>query len=664
MAFNWTIKTKFLLLIVGLVVFTSLTIVAVVSYHLNSVLRTEKYEQLQQNLSFIRLSVQSDIKQLSNDAKILASSRLVKGLIKSQEGSSTDLLFLIQQEEWLESLRVLFNQVLQANRQYFKVRYIRLSTDEEGLAAHEVIVTWRKNNSIQVLPNSELQNKIHRDYIQQALTLKPDQILLSQLSLNREFGKISQPHIATLRAVAPVFDGNELNGFIVISMNLTQLFYQASEVIDNQHKLYALREDGQYYFHGDPSRSFSFENPESFQYTIQTDYLYSQAILDGSEHSSGLVYQSNTDTEFAMAKQHLHFDTLNPERQLILALVQPYEKITAITSDINQQLIYTAMVIALVTIFLGLATMRTLNRPVKELLRSIKSFGFSQEIISLPVERRDEIGALARQFQEMSRRIKEQTELLNQEILVRRFTEKQLKQQEVELKRSNGELEKFAYVASHDLQEPLRKVQAFGDRLVERSAEQLDERSQDYLKRMQQAASRMSQLINDLLSFSRIATRGRPFKPCQLDDVVSGVLSDLEVAISESGTEVSVQPLGIINGDEMQLRQLLQNLIGNALKFRKPEGQHKVSIWSKLSQDAAFLELHIRDNGIGLDEQYADRIFEVFQRLHARNEYEGTGIGLAICRKIVERHGGSIMVSSALGEGAEFIIKLPNQPHK
>ena len=229
------------------------------------------------------------------------------------------------------------------------------------------------------------------------------------------------------------------------------------------------------------------------------------------------------------------------------------------------------------------------------------------------------------------------------------------------LRASNGELEQFASVASHDLQEPLRKIEAFGDRLKTRSAS-LDDTGRDYLARVLDSASRMRTLINDLLSFSRVTTRAQPFAMVDLGRIATDVVSDLEGRIQQVNGRVDVRSLPSIEADPTQMRQLLQNLIGNALKFSRPEETPVVEVDGKVSSEGGReprLVLTVKDNGIGFEEVYLDRIFEVFQRLHGRNEYEGTGIGLAICRKIAERHGGSITARSAPGEGATFVVTLP-----
>ncbi len=237
-----------------------------------------------------------------------------------------------------------------------------------------------------------------------------------------------------------------------------------------------------------------------------------------------------------------------------------------------------------------------------------------------------------------------------------------LRQLNTELQRSNQELQDFAYVASHDLQEPLRKIQAFGNLLEDEYGPVLGE-GKTYLDRMRNAASRMQILINDLLTFSRVTTKALPFSPVDLDVIVREVVIDLETLVQTTGGTVTIGELPIIEADPLQTRQMLQNLIGNALKFHRPDVPPVISVSAQVQVDEQTGEeqclIAIQDNGIGFDEKYLDRIFTVFQRLHGRGEYEGTGIGLAVVRKIVTRHGGTITARSSVGEGATFLVTLP-----
>jgi light-regulated signal transduction histidine kinase (bacteriophytochrome) len=224
-------------------------------------------------------------------------------------------------------------------------------------------------------------------------------------------------------------------------------------------------------------------------------------------------------------------------------------------------------------------------------------------------------------------------------------------------------------VASHDLQEPLRKIQAFGDRLVKKFRDHVGPDGEEYLDRMKSSATRMRTLIDDLLMFSRVTTKAQPFAPVDLNPLVADVLSDLEVRIAQTGGRVDVGDLPTIEADPSQMRQLFQNLIGNALKFHKPGVPPEVTVraasWAELFRGGEFPpsgmghRITVSDNGIGFDPAYAERVFEMFQRLHARTEYEGTGIGLAICRKIVQRHRGEIAAYGRAPEGATFVIDLP-----
>jgi PAS domain S-box-containing protein len=264
----------------------------------------------------------------------------------------------------------------------------------------------------------------------------------------------------------------------------------------------------------------------------------------------------------------------------------------------------------------------------------------------------------------------------SRDISERKEAEERLKTYAAKLESSNRELQDFAYVASHDLQEPLRKIQAFGDRLKIKCSALLDEQNRDYLDRMQHAARRMQTLITDLLAFSRVTTKAQPFARVDLDKVTREVVTDLEVAIERTKGRVEVDELPTIEADPLQMRQLIQNLVGNALKFHQPNQPPLVKISSQIlngehrhNNGAAHrglcCQLTVEDNGIGFDEKYLDRIFIIFQRLHGRNEFEGTGVGLAICRKIVDRHGGEITATSKPGQGARFVVTLPvNQQQK
>jgi signal transduction histidine kinase len=243
-----------------------------------------------------------------------------------------------------------------------------------------------------------------------------------------------------------------------------------------------------------------------------------------------------------------------------------------------------------------------------------------------------------------------------------------------QLARSNRELGDFATMASHDLQEPLRKVRAFADLLVEQYGPALDAEARDYLERMQNAARRMQALIHDLLALSRIDHKAQPFAPVDLAVVAREVVADLELRIAQTGGHLELGDLPTIEAEPLQMRQLLQNLIGNALKFHRPNVPPVVKLHSRMvasqrlsrgagAHSEVYYEISVEDNGIGFDEKYLDRIFGVFQRLHGRGAYEGTGIGLAVCRKIAERHGGSITATSTLGQGASFLVTLPaHQP--
>jgi light-regulated signal transduction histidine kinase (bacteriophytochrome) len=221
----------------------------------------------------------------------------------------------------------------------------------------------------------------------------------------------------------------------------------------------------------------------------------------------------------------------------------------------------------------------------------------------------------------------------------------------------NAELQEFAFIAAHDLQEPLRKIQTFCDIAMKRCAPVLDSSSRGYLDRVVSSAGRMRQLLNDLLEFSRVAARPGPLKKIDLGTIVREAADVFEASVKETGCQIEIENIPAIEADETQMLRLFQNLIGNALKFRGA-GTPRIKVYGKLHRQG-ICELFVEDNGIGFDPKFAGLIFKPFQRLHGRSVYDGTGMGLAICRKIVERHGGNIRAESEPGKGSTFIIRLP-----
>ncbi len=321
------------------------------------------------------------------------------------------------------------------------------------------------------------------------------------------------------------------------------------------------------------------------------------------------------------------------------------------------------VLIALVVIFfstaavLGILVRDIVSRPLSALALACPRIteGNFDETIG-PPRRPKDIRDMAIDVENMRRRIVDELE-------VSRSAREQLDEQTIELRRSNAELEQFAYVASHDLQEPLRKVASFCQLLEKRYGDQLDERGTEYIAFAVDGAKRMQVLINDLLTFSRVGRLGTSEAEVDLDAPLAGALSNLATAVEESGAEIvrPSEPLPRIVGDPTLLTMLWQNLIGNAVKFRREDGAPRIVIECEPGtgdREGEWL-FRVSDNGIGIPEEFADKVFVIFQRLHGRDAYHGTGVGLALCKKIVEHHGGTIRIDTSYTDGTRFEFTLP-----
>ncbi|MGD0283886.1 MAG: ATP-binding protein, partial [Dissulfurispiraceae bacterium] len=246
--------------------------------------------------------------------------------------------------------------------------------------------------------------------------------------------------------------------------------------------------------------------------------------------------------------------------------------------------------------------------------------------------------------------------MYGRDVSLKKQMEEKLRTYSLELERSNKELELFASIAAHDLQEPLRGVSGFAGLLKKRYMGKLDQDGDEFISYIVDGAERMQQLIRDLLAYSRVTTSGKAFTPVDCNNAVRAALDNLRISIDESGSVITFKPLPVVNADKGQIIRLFQNLIGNAIKYR---GDSKPAIAVSAEKQGDEWVFSVADNGIGIDAQYYARIFQIFQRLHKRDEYPGTGIGLSVCKRIIERHGGRIWVESTPGKGSVFYFTIP-----
>jgi light-regulated signal transduction histidine kinase (bacteriophytochrome) len=339
----------------------------------------------------------------------------------------------------------------------------------------------------------------------------------------------------------------------------------------------------------------------------------------------------------------------------------------------NRTLLVVVIVLVLLVVLMGLfmwrALQRGVTRPLARLADSVRAASTGSHDHEIQVEGTGEVAALAADVEHMRRELVQQVAEVRASHAETERTHAQLAEQARELARSNHELERsnrdleqFAYVASHDLQEPLRKVASFTQLLQKRYGDQLDERADQYIAFAVDGARRMQRLIQDLLSFSRVGRSGGEVEDVDLERVLDQVRHDQEGRVVEAGAEITHGPLPVVRGERALLTMLLANVVGNAVKFRDPARPPRVHLSARrLPAPDAGWELTCTDNGIGIDPQYAERVFVIFQRLHPKDVYTGTGIGLALVKRVVEHHGGRVWLEPAPGGGTSVRWTLPDE---
>jgi len=403
---------------------------------------------------------------------------------------------------------------------------------------------------------------------------------------------------------------------------------------------------------------------------------YSDHLIKTEEEAMAAVERKNYDE----ARRLAFGEYYDEQKSLIMGNIKKFQdtvnaRAQALTEHFHDEMSFFMMLTNLLLLISGALVLflvysigiRRLLNPLKYLTHIMQEL--VKDNLEIPIQvsgRRDEMSEMGQALQvfkenAIKKNIAEQ-ERHNAEMELEKHLddlERLVGERTAALETSNQNLSEFAFIASHDLQEPLRKVMLFGDRLEELNRG-LDEKSRDYISRMQGATVRMQDLIDDLLVFAKLTTEYSPFVKIDCNKIIEGTLSDLEASIDESRGTINVDKLPDIEADPFQMHQLFQNLISNALKYRKEDVDPVINI-SVQSDGNGNVVIKIEDNGIGFDEKYKDKIFQLFQRLHGKNAYGGTGMGLAICKKIVEHHNGSMTVNSTPGVGTVFHVSLPKK---
>lgn len=577
----------------------------------------------------------SFMKELRASVNTLSGVPPVQGLIRSKK-TGFDEVDKSTYQQWIQRMQRIFTAYHQVNESIIQIRYI----DENG---KEMVRLDKKDGQIVSTPDEQLQDKSDRPYFFETKKLKKGETYVSEIDLKQEHGKYTLPYQLVIRLAVPVFDEEDgtFHGIIVINAVPNSVFLVAEHI--PYGKMFIINEKGRYIY--DSSLELS-QRAETFTaksyFERQPEIQKSLTLFDERIH-----YDSH-DKEFRQWKK-IYYDPLNKDRFLVLILsFDEKEVLLPIHTVRNSSLVIVGIFIILMGFLIYMAC-HSLTEPIVRLERLTDKLAEGDLDIKIDQDIKalnDEIGAFANSFQRMADNLAE----ANKSVVAHT---KSLELKTEELARSNKDLEQFAYVASHDLQEPVRKIVSFSQLFAKKYQGQVDEQGNQYLNYIISGAKRMQTLISDLLKYSRVKGDW-DLADVSLEEVLKEVLNNLEALLTESKAVIQAEPLPTVKANRTYMVQLFQNLIGNAMKYRGDENpQIKISV----EKDKGSWLFSVRDNGIGISPEHLERIFIIFERLHGMNEYEGTGIGLAICKRIVELHGGRIWAESN-GKGTIFKFTL------
>ncbi len=609
-------------LVVLVVVITATVCLAVVLSRYNAQLVESRTAELDQEARLHGLALEGWVDELARDAHFLASLPPIQGIARTRDGQ-VDPLDGSSRALWVSRLDTIFREMAAAKPAYVQVRYIGVADGGREI----VRVDRGPDGRVRSVPEGELQQKGGRTYLKETLARGEGEIYLSPVELNRERGVIQEPWLRVLRAGVPVYtESGELFGAVVINVSFDEVFKEFEPGAGFSGVRYLMDARGHYLEHPDPAETFGWEFDRPATGADDFPAVLAELRGEGSRQSSP------GDAEL-VGHYILGFGEGDDARRYAWVVVESRASATAITEVVMREAALAVLVLLVLAAVGGATFARRISDPILRLADVMEEVDFDAPEIDMPDGLTGEAAVLASAFQSSYNKVR---------------------QQRTTLEANNQELGQFAYIASHDLQEPLRTITSFVDLLEDELKEELGEEPREWLRFITEAAARMRALIHGLLEYSRIGADDDERVPVDLNRVLQEAIADLGGVITEAKGRVEVGALPTIEGNPVSLRLLFDNLLSNAMRYRHPERDPVVRV--SASATATGWQIIVSDNGIGIPEEQRERVFLIFQRLHADKSVGGTGIGLAHCKKIVDNHQGRIWIETSPQGGASFLI--------
>ncbi len=621
-----SLQTRIALVLVSLIVFTAAGAALLLSREANRVLLDEAARALAQDLALREANLTHEVDGLTNDTRFLAGTPPIRGLARALDQGGIDPFDGSSTEQWKDRLSTIFEEMLYSKASYAQIRLIGLADHGRELVRVERLPDGRPWRT----PEDELQAKGGEPYFVEGRAGPAGEPRVSAFSLNREQGQIEAPGRPMLRATVLVEDeAGAPYALVVVNLDATRLLRDVFPPDDRPRFL--LNGHGDYLHHPDPARAFAFERgaPAS----ADRDFPEVRGVLQGTSPAQTAI---NPAARRVVAARR----SPGPEGgapPLVFVGTASFDDVTAVVARILGRLTVMATALVLVALALAFWLVRRFTRPLEQLAHAASDIDPAAPALALPDDLSGEAAELGR--------------ALSTAIAA-------LGRRQDELERKNRELEQFNYITSHDLQEPLRTMSSFSQLIDRQLGDSGDPAVRQSLQYIREASARMTELVHSLLEYSRLG-HNPAVASVDLEDVVDAALVDLDATIRDRGAELDVGPLPTLPGHPVELRRLFQNIIANALKFVTEGVPPRVRV--RAEAVAGGWRITVSDNGIGIPEHQRDKVFGMFQRLHPRDRFGGTGIGLAECRKIVDLHRGRIWIDESPlgGTNVCFVLREP-----